>query len=230
MGVRYADSIRQHVQLLRDAGHTKNEISRRTGIPISTLHRWFNPAYNERQLVKSRERKQRLKRKCSECGKSIWMTSTKCADCARPPRKWTQEAVIKAMQDWAANHNGVPPTTRDWWTSTDEHPGATTVYGQGGLFPSWVTAIKLAGFNPTGQRASNPGPGRISWDVEQATRMRRQGLSDVEIGRRLGISAGAIQEKLGPRGKINVKSRKNRSREQRIADLRKAIQYQEGEH
>lgn len=223
MGKPHPEFVREYVRRLHAEGRTTIEIHRETGIHYGTIKRWINPAYNERQLRRAREKKRANKKPCPDCGKLIWYTSAKCAECTRPGRYWTKERVIKAIQDWAASHDGKPPTATQWQHAKDGHPAATTVYGSLSEFPSWNDAIAQAGFTP---RASSPGPGHISWDPEEGKRMRLQGLTDEEIGRRLGVTGSAIQQKLGRRGEIRPPNLGKRTREQRISDLRRALDHQ----
>lgn len=221
-------ATRQKAFRMHEAGVPIKQIERRIGIPYSTLLRWLNPEYNARHLQTARQSKYRRRKTCPGCGKKIWYTSEKCVNCARPPRMWPPERILKALRAWAASHNGEPPTAAQWYYATDEHPAATTVYGDNGVFSSWNEAIRQAGFKP---RPTSPGPGHITWDVEQAKQMRQEGVTDAAIGRHFGVTGGAINQKLGNRNDRRPKKLEKRSREQRIADLRTALAHQhEGEH
>lgn len=72
-------------------------------------------------------------------------------------RKWTKETVIKAIQDWAAEH-GRPPTSPEWHNASPDgkYPCFRSVYGpeaEGRPFPKWADAIEAAGFPRPRQRA-----------------------------------------------------------------------------
>lgn len=84
-----------------------------------------------------------------------------CRVCAgtttKPPRKWTREAVIEAIQKWAAEHDGKPPSARQWLDSKQRgegYPPATCVYARKPQrernwrppFITWASAIEAAGF------------------------------------------------------------------------------------
>lgn len=55
--------------------------------------------------------------------------------------------------------------------------------------------------------------------------MRTAGVPDSEIASRLGVSDSAIRQALGKRPKTS-KAKWRRSREERIADLQRAVKYQ----
>lgn len=56
--------------------------------------------------------------------------------------KWSDAAIIAAIQRWADRHDGVPPTFADRVQGTDEHPAGWTVYNRIG----WSEALSRAGF------------------------------------------------------------------------------------
>lgn len=119
-------------------------------------------------------RKQTLySRPCVDCGKPLNGSDgtgpdapERCVSCAAKvsgaARKvWTREACVMAMQEWAAEHNGVYPTTLMWSPShavqlgssphpdyvdhPDRWPCWATVVRQ---FGSWRACVVAAGFTP----------------------------------------------------------------------------------
>lgn len=219
----------QRAHELHELGASLSLIHRILGVPVPTLRRWLLPEVRERALRQSRKYKTERRRRCIDCGKSVWMTSDRCVACAqehsRKTKRWTREAVIQAIKDWNEEH-GHPPTTTEWWYASDTHPGATSVFGSHAEFRTWNDAIRAAGFTP---RHTSPGPGRREWSPEEAHRLRQEGLSDTEIGKRFGVTASAIYQALGRR---RMPVPRKRTREQRIADLQTALErnHPKGEH
>lgn len=222
--MRYPEELKRRAFELYEEGLSCKKIGSELDVPSTTIRRWVVPGENERSMRVSRAYKARQKKRCIDCGAKVWMTSVRCPQCAskaqRSKRVWTRERVIKAMQEWAKANNGHPPTVKDWSHASEENPSATSLSGYPSApFKSWNEAIKAAGFEP---RRSGPGPGMSKWSKEEARHLREEGLTDREIARRFGISASAIGQRIGPRAKPPVP--RNRTREQRIADLRKALE------
>jgi hypothetical protein len=67
----------------------------------------------------------------------------------RPHRSWDGQQVIDAIQAWAREHDGHPPTREDWVRATASHPNQTQVRR---LFGTWKAATKAAGFSPLNSR------------------------------------------------------------------------------
>jgi hypothetical protein len=59
-------------------------------------------------------------------------------------RRWTREQVLVAIRAWGADHDGTPPTRRDWHLKGDGHPNDYTVRNT--LGSTWAEAIEQAGF------------------------------------------------------------------------------------
>jgi transposase len=61
---------RQHARArsLRERGVPHREIAARLGVSRTTVARWLNPAYAERDRQRSREAKRRRRRPCERCG------------------------------------------------------------------------------------------------------------------------------------------------------------------
>lgn len=125
---------------------------------------------------------------------------------------WSEDDIILAMWEWNESH-GAPPKWGDWLHSGESHPASMTVRTH---FGSWNKAIEAAGFTPY---ESIP---RIEIDEALAKKLRAEGASNVEIARRLGVSVDVVVARIGRRPP-NVRASKNRTREQRIADLREAL-------
>lgn len=86
--------------------------------------------------------------------------SARCSHCGGVLAAWNRKSIIKAIQEWARAHDGVPPRAKDWFVSTPEHSAHTTPLR---LFGSWNAAIKAAGF------AANRSGGQPQWDRGQVT-------------------------------------------------------------
>lgn len=217
----YPTALHQQATTLKQQGVPTSDIAHRLGVAESTVVRWLSPHHAALNRLRSRQAKHRRKTRCPGCGKPIWYTSKACPACTQH-RYWTKERVKQAIQAWADNHHGQPPTATEWMRKGDNHPAATGIYGPKGVYQTWNEAIADAGFTP---RRSSPGPGRRTWSSDEAWRLRHAGVTDVEIARRFGVSASAIYQRLGPRGKNNPKQ-PPRTREQRIEALRYALQHQ----
>lgn len=57
--------------------------------------------------------------------------------------RWTRAAIIEAIQRWARDHGGLPPTTGEWKFGGEDHPSYGVVKRVCG---SWPDAIEEAGF------------------------------------------------------------------------------------
>lgn len=71
---------------------------------------------------------------------------------ARRSEPWTPAEIIAAIQKWAADHDGEPPTADEWEYADDDHPNYGIVRRRLGSFPE---ALKQAGFAPRPQGAQN---------------------------------------------------------------------------
>lgn len=236
----YPPEVRQQALELHEQGMAHKQISLQLGIPHATVFRWLNPDYAEKSRIKSRELKQKKYRgTCIDCGastsyrgKSGRRSARRCVTCQtahqRQTKTWTRERVVAAIRYWAETHDGVPPKSTDWkYRRGGMFPSCGSVYGPSGPFEKWGDAIEAAGF-PRLMRASN-GPKRL-WSIEEAIRLREQGLGNEAIGKRFGVSGSAIYNALGrqtpvqPRPVIN----RQRTRDDRINDLRSALAQQSG--
>lgn len=61
------------------------------------------------------------------------------------PDAWTDEELLEAIQQWAREHTGEPPSCSDWAPAPKDYPSYRLVANR---FGSWNRAIDLAGFFP----------------------------------------------------------------------------------
>lgn len=128
----------------------------------TTVLRWTDEAYAERQRIEARDRKRAARGVCQDCGGETRYSgrdgrrvSDRCAACQRllahAERKWTAETVVAAIRRFAAA-NGRPPAAREWTRADPElgYPARTAVYRSGSWkgapFARWADAIEAAGF------------------------------------------------------------------------------------
>lgn len=144
-------------------------------------------------------------------------------------KTWSKDEILYAILEWEEEH-GEPPKWNDWLKKGDRRPVSMTVRTR---FGSWTNAIAEAGFTPRDQY-SHPQPPRwkerstTKWTTEKqqkASRWRQKGVSNLEIARRLGVGEATIRRHLGPSQWTPPKRKlKNRTREERVADLRVALE------
>jgi len=84
--------------------------------------------------------------------------------------KYTKERCIKAIQKWAIEHNGIPPTQRDF-SSKPKYPSYKTVQN---MFGTWNNAIISAGFKPD----DNVTRGRIG-ELHNISEFKMEGVVDL---------------------------------------------------
>ena len=117
------------VHRLRDEGHNGMEISRMAGIAKQTVYEMMKSATVDDLRSLRRARKARYYGTCEVCGGhtnkggNAAPPSTICQEC----RTWPKDAIIEAIQRWADQHGGIPPTATEWRHSQDGHPCSTAV-------------------------------------------------------------------------------------------------------
>lgn len=133
-------------------------------------------------------------------------------------RLWSDQQILDALVAWTKKH-GRTPGWNDWKHAGPDHPTAVTVWLRCG---SWTEALVLAGLEPN---EKNVHAREKKFSRPKARELRRQGVTDIEIARRLGVHHSAIGKVLGPRPKTPRKPRTAAERrEARIAALKKAIE------
>lgn len=71
----------------------------------------------------------------------------------RSRRSWTREQIIEAIEKWAREHDGVPPTVNGWRIAGPDHPPYSSVARRIG----WNEALMAAGFAPRTPGAQTSG-------------------------------------------------------------------------
>jgi hypothetical protein len=153
---------------------------------------------------------------CVDCGAPTngydgpGKASERCVPCRKrfdhENRQWTPETIVAAIQRWADEHGGVPPTASDWNNTLsrqlgrgphgDDYPSASVVQHE---FGTWSAAIKAAGFD-----AFTPGRyGREGEDpaiIAETVALYRQGLSAQRVGELLDVTGTTVLYRLRKAG------------------------------
>lgn len=119
----YHENIKQQARRMHQQGMPQKQIAKSLHVPYSTIWRWTNDAYAERQRQASRAQKHKYRGTCIDCGTSTSYSgkgtqgSARCDPCYRKHmsdnRKWNQQNIIAAIHRWTAEH-GRRPTPTDW--------------------------------------------------------------------------------------------------------------------
>lgn len=142
-------------QRLRAQGLIYKEIGEQLGVPRQTA--WL--LVNDPDGSRERARKRRYDLECVCCGGRVDGTTPGrmrdrdnpvCHKCAPVYYStWTRESIICAIQEWADEHGGIPPSANQWQAARakgDER--VCSVNEVQGHFGSWNAAIIAAGFEP----------------------------------------------------------------------------------
>ncbi len=109
-----------------------------------------------RKWCSDRCRKRKYDLVCVECGGRVDGTTPSrnvrepvCAACTGAHYSaWPREAIILAIQEWADDHGGIPPSVNQWESARlhgAEFPSRTYISYR---FGKWTTAVRAAGFEP----------------------------------------------------------------------------------
>jgi transcriptional regulator len=239
------------VKALRDKGLTIREITSKTGLSRSYVTALISDPTGE----KDRIRKNRYRQPCpglegKPCGRLMDGSNGRskgpqhCAACQieiqHAEKRWTRDAVIAAIQRWAAEY-GRPPVATDWNHAgrPEGYPPATSVYrtstNPGAPFAKWADAIEAAGFDRPGiggyERSSaqrlRVSIERRTFDYDAAIEMMRNGATNKEIAQWAGISYGYVS-KFRCRAGLNVdRGRMKRQIRELLAEGLKPIEIAE---
>ena len=165
----------------------------------------FVAAHGNRKWCSERCRKRQYDRVCVGCGGRVDGTSPgraaaepRCRACRDEYRRanavWTREAIVCAIQEWAARNDGIPPSAGNW--GQDRARGDNRVCAVNHVMNRWGTwsaAIRAAGFEP---RAPGPVGGftRLT-DRQRAEipRLYEQGWSLTQLAARYQCSSDTVR-------------------------------------
>lgn len=163
--------LRKQAWLLRDEGLLIHQIAEQICVPKSTVTRWLNPEFEERDRAKARKRKYTRRKKCAECGKRKSNTGSLCLACYKASQRyWTRERLIDAARAWAAKH-GYAPRYQDWEKSGPDHPSFSSVRdGTDPPFKRFGELLIAAGFTPRQRRGPTKNRARKLTTLQRAER------------------------------------------------------------
>jgi DNA-binding CsgD family transcriptional regulator len=219
---------------LRAQGLSGLRIAAQLGISKSYAYELINDPSGE----KNRKRKDRYRGICVDCGApTTWWSrigpAKRCRICSpvylhETYGIWSRERVIMAVQAWADEHGGIPPTAADWNPNQAIKIGrpekAEKFYADGAwphvhtvmdYFGGWNAAITAAGFE-----SRHPGHyGRENEGFAERTdivAMYLAGMSMTQIADELGVHPKSVKYQLTKRG-ITLRSTRETRALQRAA-------------
>lgn len=160
---------------------------------------------------------------CVDCGNRTdgsegpGKAAQRCLECSsrhlHENRRWNQETIIVAIQEWAARY-GSPPSAGEWNTTlarrggrrerSTGYPPATTVQRE---FGSWSAALAAAGFQPR-QAGMYGRPGEDPAVIAETVRLYRSGLRVAEVARRMDIAEPTLYHRLRAAGEPTRRAQK----------------------
>jgi DNA-binding CsgD family transcriptional regulator len=183
---------------LRSEGLIYREIAQRLGISTS----YAGELVDDPSGQKVRRRKRRYDLVCVDCGGRVDGTAPGkmpnrdepvCIKCAGEHYAvWTREAIIFAIQEWADEHGGIPPSAADWLRAHALSGPVPVVNHVLRRFGTWNAAIRAAGFEP---HPTGPVGGYTVLTAaqrEECARRYAAGESSTRIAADLGCNPNAV--------------------------------------
>ncbi len=179
------------VKALRETGLLGQQVADRLGISRTYVYE----LESDPEGAKGRARKDSYAGVCEVCGKPTSgshgrrRAPTLCDECSHEKqaaeKRWTAEAVIDAIQRFAAAH-GRPPTANEWIRADPVrgYPVRTSVYvtqtRSHSPFPTWADAIVAAGF-PRPVIGHYPRPPKVTRGRQVTTTEGRKTMKDYVV-------------------------------------------------
>ena len=133
------------VAQLRAEGLTFREIGERLGIHLKTAFEWFHDPTGAKGYRRRRRWDEERMTPCVDCGE---LTSHRVERCLSCTKVWTRQAIVLAIEEWADENGGIPPTANQWTSARKRGlpvPAVPTVQKE---FGSWAAAVKEVGLEP----------------------------------------------------------------------------------
>jgi transposase len=178
-----------------------------------------------------RERKARYYGTCEECGAPTSYGdggyAALCRSCTVDERTiWTQDAIVYAIQEFADEHGGIPPTASEWnFTLAKARglagperdlrwPATQTVLKR---FGTWNAAIAAAGFEP--RRSGHYGrDGEDPAVIDETIVLYRSGMELRQVAAHMDCSYETVRRRISRAGEpLRISMRSARAAERRAA-------------
>lgn len=176
---------------LHAQGLTRMQIAEKLGISRTYAYELLHDPTGEH----AKRRKEKYCGKCANCGARISYGGARglCAPCASDEDKiWTRDAIILALQEWAAEH-GEAPRARVWLTTpcNATRPPVTAIQRE---FGSWNAGLEAAGLQT--RHAGHYGrPGESVQCCEEIAQRYMAGESMDELAHAYGCSKTTIKDR-----------------------------------
>lgn len=144
-------------QTLCEQGFSNRKIAQALNISPTSVRRWLDPDYAERDRIAARKYKQQRTGICKECGGVTRYNGHKnpvsdiCAACLHnvqhDARHWTQERIIEAIRRFVSETGRIPVSSEWLRNCPDGCPSIAVVQRE---FGTWAAGVRAAGFDIPG--------------------------------------------------------------------------------